>query len=124
MPAHQLHRGERLERRHVAAARHDDIGFATLIVAGPLPDADSRGAVLDGLIHRQPLQRRLLAGDDDVHAIARAQAMVGDPQQRVRIRRQIHADHIRLLVHDVVDEAGILMTESVVVLPPDVELKR
>ena len=40
--AQQLHRGQRLQRRHVAAARHHDVGLAALVVAGPLPDADAR----------------------------------------------------------------------------------
>ena len=35
------------------------------------------GAVLDRLVHRQPLRRRLLAGDDDVDVVAAAQAVVG-----------------------------------------------
>jgi hypothetical protein len=34
------------------------------------------------------------------------------------------ANHLGLLVHDVVDEAGILMAEAVVVLPPDMGRQR
>ena len=32
--------GERFQRGHVATAGHDHIGCNTLVVAGPLPDAD------------------------------------------------------------------------------------
>jgi hypothetical protein len=39
------------------------------------------GAVLDRRVHRQPLRRRLLAGDDDVDVVAAAQAVVGHRQQ-------------------------------------------
>ena len=39
-------------------------GSPSCVVAGPLPDADARGAVLDRRVHGQPLRRRLLAGDD------------------------------------------------------------
>ena len=46
--------------------------------------------------------------------------MVGDRQQRVGVRRQIDADDVRFLVDGVVDEAGILVGEAVVVLTPDV----
>ena len=53
-------------------------GSPSLVVAGPFPDADAGGAVLDGLVHRQPLRGRLLAGDDDVDVVAAAQAVVGD----------------------------------------------
>ena len=44
--------------------------------------------------------------------------MVGDRQQRVGVRRQVDPDDLGLLVHHVVDEAGVLMREPVVVLPP------
>ena len=71
-------------------------------------------------VHRQPLQRRLLAGDDDVDVVAAAQAVIGDREQAVGVGRQIDADDLGLLVDDVIDEAGILMAEAVVILPPDV----
>ncbi len=76
--------------------------------------------MFDGGIHVQPLQLRLFAGDDDIDVVAAAQAMVGDREQRVGVRRQIDADDIRLLVHHMVDETRVLVAESVVVLPPDV----
>ena len=76
--------------------------------------------MLDRLVHRQPLRSRLLAGDDDVDVVAAAQAVIGHRQQRVGVRRQIDADDLRFLVHDVIDEAGVLVAESVVILPPDV----
>ena len=71
-------------------------------------------------VHREVVERRLLAGDDHVHVVAAAQAVVGDREQRVRVGRQVDADDLGLLVHDVVDEAGVLVGEAVVVLAPDV----
>ena len=62
----------------------------------------------------------LLAGDDDVHVVAAAQAVVGDGQQGVGVGRQVDADHVGFLVDDDVEKAGILMGETVVVLAPDV----
>ena len=112
--------GQRLQRRHVAAARHHHVGLAATVVAGPLPDAEPGGAMLDRLVHRQPLRRRLFAGHDDVDVVSAAQAVVGNRQQAVGVRRQVDADDLGLLVDDVVDEAGVLMAEAVVVLPPDV----
>jgi hypothetical protein len=44
--------------------------------------------------------------------------MVGNRQQSVGVRRQVHPDDLGLLVDHVVDEPGILVGESVVVLPP------
>ena len=117
--AQQVDGGERLQRRHVARRRQDDVGLAVVVIAGPFPDADAGRAVLDRRVHAEPLQLRLLAGDDDVDEIARTQALVGDAQQGVGVRRQIDADDVRLLVHDMVDEAGVLVREAVVVLAPD-----
>ena len=116
----QFDRGQRLQGRHVAAAGHHHVGLAAVVVAGPLPDPEAGRAVLDRLVHRQPLRRRLLAGDDDVDVVPAAQAVVGDRQQAVGVGRQVDADDLGLLVDDVVDEAGVLMAEAVVVLPPDV----
>ena len=62
----------------------------------------------------------MLAGDDDVDVVAAAQAVIGDRQQRIRVGRQIDAHDVGLLVHHVIDEAGILVGEAVVILPPDV----
>ena len=74
----------------------------------------------DGVVHVEPLQRRLLAGDDHVDVLPAAQAVVGHRQQRVGVRRQVDPDDVGLLVHHVVDEARVLVGEAVVVLPPDV----
>ncbi len=98
-------RRERLQRRHVAAAGHDHVGRDALVVAGPLPDADALGAMLDRGVHREPLRRRVLARDHDVDVVAAAQAVVHDRQQAVGVRRQVDPDDLGLLVDHVVDEA-------------------
>src|SRR5205085_802016 len=90
-----------------------------LIVTGPGPDAKPRCAVFDGRIHVQPLWRRLFARHDNVDVVTAAQTMVSDGQERIGIRRQIDANDLSFLVHDVVDESGVLMAEPVVVLTPD-----
>ena len=73
----QIDGRECLQRGHVAAAGHHHVGLAALVVAGPFPDADAGGAVLDRLVHGQPLRRGLLAGDDDIDVVAAAQAVIG-----------------------------------------------
>ena len=120
MLSQQLDRGQGLQRRHIAATGHHDVRLAAAVIAGPRPDAQPRFAVLDRLIHGQPLRRRLFAGDDDIHVVAATQAMVGDGKQAICIRRQIDPHHLGLLVHHVVDEAGILVRKAIVVLAPDV----
>ncbi len=123
-------RGQGLQGRDVAGAGHDHVGHAvgccvlgaaggSVVVAGPVPDTDAPGAVGDRRVHRQVVQRRLLARHDDVDVVPAAQAVVGDGQQRVRVRREVHPDYLRLLVDHMVDEARVLMGEAVVVLPPD-----
>src|SRR5664280_1096194 len=111
---------DRLERRHVARARHHHVGLGAFVAARPVPHADPARAVGDRLLDRQVVERRLLAGDDHVDVVAAAQAVIGDRQQAVGVRREIDANDLRLLVDDVVDEARILMGEAVVVLAPNV----
>src|SRR5215470_13029744 len=53
-----------LKRRHIAAANHHDVRVSAAVVAGPLPDPQPGGAVLDRFVHRQPLRRWLLTSDD------------------------------------------------------------
>jgi len=68
--------GQGLQGRHVTAAGHHDIGLAAPVVAGPLPDAESSFAMLDGFIHDQPLRSRLFARDDNVDVIPAPQAVI------------------------------------------------
>ena len=77
----------------------------------------------DGGIHIEPIGRGLFAGDDEIDVIAAAEAVVGDGEQRVGVRREINADDVSLFVGDVIDEPGILMREAVVILPPNVGRK-
>jgi hypothetical protein len=114
------HRGQGLEGRHVARAGHDQVGLALPVVARPLPHANAFAAVLDRVVHSQPLRRGMLAGDHHVDVVPAPQAMIHDGQQAIRVGRQVHADDFGLLVDHVVDESRVLMRESIVVLAPDV----
>ena len=51
MLAQKIDRRQGLQRRHIAGAGHDHIGFAAPVVAGPFPDADAGGAMLDRRVH-------------------------------------------------------------------------
>ena len=56
--------------------------------------------------------------------VTAAQAVIGDRQQGVGIRRQVDTNHLRLLIHDMVDKSRILVAESIVVLPPHGDVNR
>ena len=74
---------------------------------------------MTGLFHCQPLRQCVLAGDDDVHVVPAAQAVVEHRQQAVCIRWQIAADDIGFFVDHMVEEARVLMREAVMILLPD-----
>ena len=101
----QRGRGQRLHRRQVAATRHHHVGLGALVVARPIPDAGALCAMGDRRLHVQVLQVHLLVGDDDVHVVDAAQAVVGDREQAVGVGRQIDPHHARTLVRDHVEEA-------------------
>ena len=124
VPAQQLHCRQGFKRRHVSGTGHHQIRLAAGIAAGPLPDPDAGRAMSDCRLHVQPLRRRMLAGDDYVHIVAAAQAVIGHRQQAVGIGRQVHADDVCLLVDHVIDEARVLVGEAVMILPPYVRTQQ
>src|SRR5690606_18426225 len=115
-----LHGGKGFHGGDVAGAGQYDVGFGVAVGRGPLPDADALAAVRHGVLDVEVRQAGLFAGDGHVHVLAGAQAVVGDRQQGVGVRRQVDAHHLGLLVDDVVDESGVLVREPVVVLSPHV----
>ena len=120
----QVDGSKRFQRRNIAATGHHDIGFATLVIARPVPDPKSGLAVLDRLFHRQPLGGWLLPSDDKVDVIPATQTVIGVRQQTVGVGRQVDPHDFRLLVDDMIDETGILMAEAIVILPPDMARKK
>src|SRR5206468_9914880 len=73
--ADQVGRGQRLQRGHFAGARQHDVGVASLVGARPVPDPEAARAVRYRVLHREVVEGRLLAGDDDVHVVPAAQAV-------------------------------------------------
>ena len=111
--AQDLRRGDRLHRDDVAGAGQHDVGVAVpSSLPAHVPDAGAAGAVLDRLVHGQALQLRLLVDDDQVDVGAGAQAVVGDREQAVGVRRQVDpADVAALGEHDL-DQARTLVARS------------
>src|SRR4029077_258899 len=50
--------------------------------------------------------------------------MISDREQAISIRRQVHTNHISFFVDYKIDEPGVLMSKSVVVLPPHMRGKQ
>src|SRR5690606_8843500 len=110
--------GQGLLGGDIAAARHHQVGFRALVVAGPVPDADALGAVDDGGVHVEKLQVVLLVADDHIDVVVAAQAVVGGGQQAVGVGGQIDAGDRRAIVHHQVEASRVLVGEAVVVLAP------
>jgi hypothetical protein len=73
----------------------------------------------DRVVHVEVLQVVLFVGDDDVDVVLALQAVVHDRQETVAVRREVDADHLGALVGNDVEEARVLVGETVVVLSPD-----
>ena len=86
--------GEGFLRGDVAGAGHDDVGLGAVVGGGPVPDADAFGAVLDGGVHVEVLEVRLLVGDDDVDVVDGAEAVVGDGEEAVGVGREVDAGDV------------------------------
>jgi hypothetical protein len=107
--------GEGFLGHDVSAGGDDDVGLFAVVVGGPVPDADTLGAVRDGGVHVEELDVVLLVGDDDVDVIGRAEAMVHCAEQAVCVGWEVDADDFGRLVNDDGEEAGVLVGETVVI---------
>src|SRR5215469_2816842 len=103
---------------NVAGRSHYDLRLDTLVATRRLPPANALRAVGDGGIHAQVLQVLLFIADDYVDVVLAPQAVVGNRQQRVDVRRQVNSHDFGALVKNHVQEAGVLMRKTIVVLPP------
>src|SRR5215469_8783537 len=111
--------GQSLLRGDIAGGSHDEIGLFALIVAGPLPNPNSLGAVRSRRIHIEVLKMQLLVRNDHVDVVLASEAVVRDRQKTVRIGRKINARNGGALIQNNVQETRILMSEAVMILPPD-----
>jgi len=93
-----LRRPPESPRGRIPAAGHDDIRFAVLVVAGPLPDADAFRAMHDGGLHRQPLREGVFACHHHIDVMPASQAVIKDRKQTVGVRRQVDAHDIAFLL--------------------------
>ena len=121
--AHDGNSRQTLQSRSIAAAGEYNVRLFALVVGSPLPYAYTLCAVLYSLLHSQPLGTGVLRSYHYVYIVLRTYAVVEAGEQAVSIRRQIHSYNVCLLVGNVVEEAGVLMSKAVVVLLPYVRGK-
>ncbi len=62
----------------------------------------------------------LLIADHHIQLVSATKAMGGHRQKGVGIRRQVDAHDVGFFVCDMIEKPGILVAETVVILPPDV----
>lgn len=58
----------------------------------------------------------LFVGDDDIDVVGAAEAVVHTGEKTISIRWEVNSYNFRALVGDNVEESGILMGETIVVL--------
>ena len=109
---------QRFLGRSITAASQYNIRLLTLIVACPIPDTDTLGTMLNSLLHGQPLMAGMLGCNDNVYIVLASDTVIEAGKQTVCIGGKIHTDNICLLVGNMIQETGILMGKSVVVLLP------
>ena len=87
------------------------------IGGAPLPSPCAGDTVLLRLLAGEPHGRGLLAADHEVDVVLSPEAVSHRAQEAVGIWRQVHARRLGLEVEDGADEAGVLVRETVVLLP-------
>jgi len=110
---------KRLLRGDITAGSHDEIRLLTVVVGSKVPDSDTLGAVSNSLIHGKELKMVLLVCNNDVDVVGGTEAMVHDGEKGVSVRWEVDSDNIGALVGDNIEETGILMGETIVILSPD-----
>src|SRR5215467_15860825 len=119
LSAQKRYGSKRLLSRNIASRSDNGVWLTRFVVAGPIPNADTLGAVGDRGVHIEVLQVLLFVADDHVDVVLAAQAMIGDGEQSIHIRRQVDSRDIGAFVDDDVKKAGVLVGEAVVILAPD-----
>ena len=74
--------------------------------------------MLNSLLHGQPLMAGMLGCNDNVYIVLASDTVIEAGKQTVCIGGKIHTDNICLLVGNMIQETGILVRKSVVVLLP------
>ena len=119
VPAQQPAAASVSMRRHVAGAAEDHVGLAR---RSSVPAHSQREAPAAACARASSKVRYCSCGclsiDDQVDVVAAAQAVVGDREQAVGVRREVDADDLAAQRDHRVDQARALVAEAVVVVAP------
>src|SRR5664280_522235 len=116
--------GHNLQCRCVSATGHHHIRFDTLVVTCPLPDSNSFSAMYYCSVHCKPLWECMFSCNHNINVMPAAQAVIKNRQQAVCIWWKVNTYYISFLVHDMVEEARILVRETIVILLPNMGCKQ
>lgn len=99
----------------ITARCHNNVWLLALVIRGPVPNAETLGAVLNSSIDAEVLEMQLLIGNDYVDVVLALEAVIHGREETVTIRRKVDTYDLWALVGNDVKEAWILMREAVVV---------
>lgn len=122
--AQQRCRGQGFVCRHITARCHDNVRLLILIVTCPFPDTNALCTMGDSLLHGEVLEMLLLVGNNDVDVVFATKAVVHCREQAVGVWWEVDTDNLGTLVRHYVEEAWVLMRESVMILSPDSRSKQ
>jgi hypothetical protein len=79
--------GKRLVGWDIATSCHYYIGFATLVIRGPVPYPNPLGAVHKCVIHIKELQVVLLVRHNNIDVVGGSETVIHDREETVPVRR-------------------------------------
>lgn len=111
---------KRLHSRDITATSHNEVWVIVGVThTRPFPNTKTLGTVRNSSFHVEVLQVILLIGNYNVDIILAVETVVHDRKKTVTVGREVDADDLGGLVGDDVEETGVLVSETVMVLTPD-----
>lgn len=111
---------KRLHSRDITATSHNEVRVLVGVThTRPFPNTKTLGTVRNSSLHVEVLQVILFVGNDNVDIVFAVETVIHDREKTVTVGREIDADDLGGLIGDDVEETGVLVSETVMVLTPD-----
>jgi len=117
--AEECNGSEGFVSRDITTGCEDNVWICALVVACPVPDSNTFCAVLYCFIDVEELEMILLVCNDNIDVVGAAKTVICHREEAVSIRRKIYTDDFGTLVGNYIEETGILMCETVMILSPN-----